>query len=283
MKKRRIAIVAGVVLALCAGMAAVMGGTSQGRHALVTVREAVFSRTVDDLSLWEMSPSQLAARGYKTDTLDVPHREEDIKSATAAVRHMIMVMPPHDAREAQCGAFPDLAAARQALLNEGRSACCSDYVEVFVSEAQKRGWFARELRVRGHVVADVYDPVSESWVYVDPLFGLIAMKNGAAADFADVQQDIMTRDGHVVFLDVRNGVSFTVNDLPDAVAAFYTQDAFSAPSLPLGNNVYAEDAFSKKIKFMPKALRQVFAYAAGVKPLTAKAPVWTPGQGLTEP
>lgn len=146
--------------------------------------------------------------------------------------------------------------------------CCSDYTQVFIALASANGLFAREVRIEGHVFAEVYFEKAQKWVWVDPQFGMTAKgPDGLPMSFLELRQKRLQGEG-IVFRDHRKGVDLLAGEISAELRGFYAPERFKKATMLLGNNVYAEYLLDKKYSNLPKALRQIVAYALEVKPTT---------------
>ena len=154
------------------------------------------------------------------------------------------------------------------LTRRKMTGCCSDYTQVFIALSSASGFFAREVRIEGHVFAEVYLQTARKWVWVDPQFGMTA--NGSdrlPLSFLELRQKRLQREG-IVFRDHRRGVDLLAGDISEDLKRFYAPARFKKATMLLGNNVYAEYLLDMKLAELPKALRQVVGYVLSVKPTT---------------
>ena len=151
--------------------------------------------------------------------------------------------------------------------NDGVLSCCSDYAQNFLALAQAVGLFAREVRIASHVFAEVYDPKGKRWIWVDPQLGALAEKEGKPLSLLELREAVLN-GGFFVFRDLRRGDRYSYGKMPEWMAPFYKRDNFKTIRMLMGNNLYSEYAFEERISFLPKAIRQLLSYAAGVKPRT---------------
>lgn len=246
----------------------------QTRAALVSVREFIFSVPAKSLEAWNASPAELQEQyGFVTDNgLDVTRLSGMTASALAGAPSLPPDTPfPENALKAlfpqskdECGTYKGLQDSLHRLTRSGASGCCSDYVQAFIALAASQGVFAREVRIKGHTFAEYYSPQSKSWIWVDPTFALSAKEN---LSFIDLRSAILKGE-KVLVTDHRTGKSFSLQEAQGDVAKFYAAENFGMSAMLLGNNVYAEYAFDKAASGLPVPLRQLLAYAFGIKPRT---------------
>lgn len=259
------------------------GHISPVRAVLVSAREAVFSRTTDNIDLWSLPPDQLIAMtGFKTDTAEQktallnqaisilpansPFITKNELHERDAIATIIRILPETQG-QGGCKNFKDLPDLLEKMNIKKSLSCCSDYTQNFIALAQAHGHFSREVRITSHVFAEIYAKERKSWIWVDPQLGAIAEKNNKPLSLTELRHAILENESFL-FYDLRSGRRYSYSQIPGWMAPYYQRENFKTIKMLAGNNLYSEYDFEKNINFLPKALRQLASYTAGIKPLT---------------
>ena len=159
-----------------------------------------------------------------------------------------------------CSRSRDLIDKAVGLLGGATTGCCSDFVEVFQLLASLRGLPTREIANQKHNYLEYWDAGHARWNLVDPTFGLVALgPSGAPVGALDVA---LGPDPTAITwrpVAARTPVS------PQA-ASYSSPEAFRTLVVTERSDVVAQDAFDRRVRFLPKPVAQLIELTLGVRP-----------------
>jgi hypothetical protein len=233
---------------------------------LVELRQAFFTTMVQDRTVFEAAPAGLRALGFRTDppALVAQWRERltreldylrslpadfasrsTVEKARAIVRlHSYDGGPKFDTRT--------LLVDKLRAIPYGFGVC-SDHSEWFIALSSIFDIDSREVLTacNGHVTAAFYAYELNQWVWIDPLYSLMAKDPAGRCLSAVALRDAMLQGARI---DPRQHPAYDdPNHLRDLALTF-------------GNNVFEYDAYRERLLFLPLPVRQAILLAAGIMP-----------------
>lgn len=169
-----------------------------------------------------------------------------------------------------CSPSRELAGKAADLLGGTGTACCSDFVEVFQLLASLRGLATREIANARHNYVEYWDTTRARWSVLDPMFGRSALRpDGTPASALDVTLGTDGDEGTARGAD-RTPVSWRLvagrAPMP-ALASFYASpEAFRRLVVTERSDVAAQDAFDRRLRFLPKPAAQLVELLTGARP-----------------
>lgn len=244
----------------------------------VEVRFFLFGKNTNNLSEFYLSQQEFNVKySFRTatkmdvsreylrhlhDELDFSQEFLDVPSHVEMMKRIVMTFSLNGGQ--RCGSYSSVIDNFK-LLKQGIG-CCADHSAALMVAAADRSIFVREVHHKLHTFNEYYDPDLKKWVWVDPMFAVMARdKNGkylSLFEFANAMGQ-----GEKVNFDFFGTSRHVFSALPPETHTFY-KDArnFEWLSITLGNNVLEYDEFRSKINWLPKAPQQFAAFFAGVKP-----------------
>jgi hypothetical protein len=245
------------------------------RELLVEYRNSATGQQSSARALFTLSSSELVERGFLTDSAEAA-ADWQSRLATAA-RVPSDTLPVDDVSKAKAivnsfsrggGQRPiyflplleRITAAQQA------SGYCSDHVKIFMALSRAYGVFARETQNRVHGFADFYSASRNKWIFVDPMYAILATDDAGTylSSLELRERRLSDLPVHFVFFGVP-GVGIHSEDDP-RFKPLYDKSNFTRYVLTFGNNVLTEASRSARLAWLPWEARQLIFYATGTKP-----------------
>jgi hypothetical protein len=247
---------------------------------MIAVRDAIFSTTSDNTSVFSESPEKLARRGFRWDDgsaigyqplLDDSTRSR-IRSLPSALERAIQIAD-HIARGTNgCGGYDTDIALKYRWVVSG-SGCCSDHTEIFLALAPEVSVIAREVETSGHAVVEVFDDGLSRWLLVDPTAAVI-FEDSSARPLSILE----TRARIMADLPIRvrpfgTHVGASQAEADSVVTFYYGKPtawklSFASVALVWGSDVRSQSSTARTLHWLPLPARQLVAHVAGKRPPT---------------
>lgn len=247
---------------------------------LVGVKYSLFTEFISDRSLFTATPEQLTALNFKGDSPELIKSWASLISAKVDyLRNFNKDMfPKSEIEKAKSivllfskngeGCAPDISLLekiKKLPMGNGYG-CCSDHTKVFIALSSVFGLTAREVHTVGHVQNEFFSYTLNKWVWIDPLYAVLA-KNSTGAYLSLLEiRDLYYKNKPVNFVFFGNEFHFLMNHRPDEISYFDDKEKFSTAMITWGNNVFTVDKFNQYIKVLPKFVRQFIAINLGIAP-----------------
>ena len=248
----------------------------QVRALLVDYRDALTTRFESDSSVFTLTPDELLRRGFQTDSSSSIDAWRPRLASLAPLPGDVSKLDEIDQIKAIVLSFSRpgsghpvyfLPLTRKTVEAQRGNGFCSDHVEIFLSLARIHGLFARELQNDFHDVAETFSPSRKKWIWVDPLYAVLATdERGAYLSYLEIRNRRLTN------LPVRFQFFGVANSQPQSEADPRFKQLYGDPSqfkryaLTYGNNVLTEASRSESLAFLPWEARQVALHISGTKP-----------------
>ena len=165
-----------------------------------------------------------------------------------------------------CGDFSDLMNAILEIDDNDGMGCCSDHSEVFIALSHVLGLNSREVSHTGHTFNEIYDPDVNKWLWIDTQYALMA-KDDEGNYLSLLEMMKRMREGQQIRYDFFGNSSHLFSrSLPNEHIHYDSKDDFEYIMLTLGDNVFSQDHFNGKLKFLPKSIRQIISLVLGMQP-----------------
>ena len=249
------------------------------RDALVKIRSALFTESVDERILFELAPWN-QPESFISDTeaskaawVDKFRNEveylDQVLSLEGSASDRAKAMVPIFSRNGGagiCGGLGDLADVLQTIGKDDGYGCCSDHSQSFIALASLSGIDAREMSHSDHVFAEFYDPEMEQWVWIDPQFALMALdESGRYLSLLELR-DRYIEGRPPEFEFIGNEYHDLAGRDPHEHAYYNEASDFAVYSATWGNNVFEQDALNRRLGFLPIPIRQLFGMMTGQIP-----------------
>lgn len=167
-----------------------------------------------------------------------------------------------------CGLYSDDLIKNIRWLHEDNGhGCCSDHSQVFLAMCLVNRIFPREVHHKSHTFAEYFDPNEGKWVWVDSQYCLMARDeagqliglNGiyrCMQEKKPVKWEFFGNENH----------AFYHKAISSEITNYFNPEEFDVLTMTLGNNVFAQDYYNKKMAFLPKEIRQVLLLTFGIQP-----------------
>lgn len=245
------------------------------RSHLVEYRDALTTYLSSDRELFAAPPAELVRRGFRIDSLaTIDASRLRLARATAIFEYghkddieLIKEIVLSFSRGG--GTPPTYYLPLSDKITEARlgHGFCSDHVEIFLALSELRGFFAREVQNEVHSFADFFSPVHSKWIWVDPLFAIMATdERGSYLSSLEI------RDRRVSGLPVRYQFFGTADnsvrsETDSRFKRTYGESSFFRRYvLTYGNNVLTEMEQTEAMPILPWEIRQLLLYGRGTKP-----------------
>jgi hypothetical protein len=249
---------------------------------LVTVKYFLFTNFTNDAKLFKISPQGLFETKFKIDSPSL------IKDWSYLISHDVYYMKNIDnntlpssvidkaksiiilfSRNGGVSCAADISLIEKIKqLPEGHGyGCCSDHTKVFIALGSVLGLFVREVHTAGHVTNEFYDNELNKWIWIDPLFAILA-KNEKNEYLSLMEiRDLYYKNKQVHYEFFGNDAHYFNSHLdPRKFEYFDNKENFSNIMITWGNNVLTEDKFCQRINFLPKFIRQFVGIKVGIIP-----------------
>ena len=152
-------------------------------------------------------------------------------------------------------------------LPEGKGyGCCTDHTEVFIALSTLYGMTAREVHSVGHVTNEFYSTDLDKWVWVDPIYAIMAKDATGTYLSISEMRDRYYADEDILFQFFGTEYHLFENVDPHTSEYYDSKYDFSDIMVTWGNNVFTEAEFYNKFHFIPKMLRQTLGISSGIMP-----------------
>lgn len=249
------------------------------RNALLAIRTALFTQTVDDRSAFQLSPENqpdsfmfdseatkaawLEQFGADVDYMDdvLLLEGDEIERAKA-----IVLLFSRNGSVEGCGEFRDLADTLGRIGQDNGYGCCSDHSQSFLALASLSGMNAREMIDTEHVFAEFYHPKTKQWVWIDPQYALMARnESGRYLSLLEVRDNFLEgRPPEFEFFGNEYHDLFGLD--PHGHHYFNEASDFAVYSSAWGSNVFDQDAFNRRFGSLPIPVRQFLGLMTGDLP-----------------
>ena len=257
--------------------------TVGARQVLIDIRQSLFTEITDNPEVFEIT-KMTAAKKYsflienKSVIRDYSQRvKENVNYIKPEVIDKLQTMDT--AKKAQfitllysknggpgCGNYKDLMHNILRLDDNNGMGCCSDHAEVFIALSHIFGLNSREVHHTNHTFNEVYDPDINKWLWIDTQFAIMA-KDDKNNYLSLLEMTRYVNKGKQISYDFFGNASHTFSRLLPIEHEYYdSKDDFEYIELTLGDNVFSQDHFNKKIIFLPKPIRQIIALVQGIQP-----------------
>jgi hypothetical protein len=245
---------------------------------LTQARDLLFTRVVSDSGYFNETPAELVRGGFRFDRdVDVTSFRDSLRRDTGLsdtlvsisqiagsperARALVNVFSSAD-RAGGCGRLLDMR-DKLAWIREGHG-CCSDHTDVFIALAEVVGLPAREVRSANHAVVEVFDQERRRWFFVDPLFAVMATREGVYVPVRDLA-DSSSRSS-IVF-DFFGGVAHPHSPENRLFHGLYANPGyFHSLRITAGSNVLAQYADQPMLKAVPKSVFEFVQHLSGTRP-----------------
>ena len=266
-------IVAGIIALLNLTLLGFLLGASadEVRHLLVNIRSTLTGEQVSDPGLFALDIPQLVHRGFLVDSRESKARwQGENGRLLASILHLagksdlekgrgVAKMLQFNKRRQISYELP--VEQKIELLASGEYVgFCSDYSESFTCLGSAAGLFVREVHNAKHTFNEFYDRERRKWVFIDPMFGLVAVDGSGASLSAFELRDRMLQGAPFRML------SISENTHHGNVPHLYGRKAFAKFSMTFGNNILEETGFNARLGDMPKPLRALYGIVTGSVP-----------------
>jgi hypothetical protein len=166
-----------------------------------------------------------------------------------------------------CGSRSSDLAKNILWVSEGSGhGCCSDHSQVFLALCAINKIQAREVHHKLHTFNEYYDTDLQKWVWVDTQFALMAKgRDGQYLSFLQLSESIV--DSASINWVFFGKSCHNLSDLnPYRANEYFRPPAFSHLMMTMGNNVFEQNTYSKKLAFLPTELRSLILISLGVQP-----------------
>jgi len=254
---------------------------------LVYAKYALFTHITRNKSIFYESPEELVNNGFKFDTqkeivnwsIKLKRKFQyirEIKRSIISVSDIekIKAIVLSFSKNGGRGCFGDLKLMdklEKINTNSGKG-CCTDHTQTFIAISSVYGIVAREVHtvakkfINGHVMNEYFDKRLKKWIWVDPLFALLAKNSdGEYLSLLDIRQNLY-QGNPVIFEFFGNQYHYFKNKDPHKFTYFENKYRFSDIMMTLGDNVFEAENFNYKYKFLPKPIRQFVGLMTGVLP-----------------
>jgi len=246
---------------------------------LIKVRSALFTEVVNSTDPFLSAPegrhasfkqdSRAAVRGWLDQSAGEVTYLDAVLGLEGTATERVQAMVPIFSRNGHltdCGDFRDLSDTLQRIgIGEGQG-CCSDHTAAFMALSSLLGISAREMIHTDHVTAEFYEPASNQWVWVDPQFALMARdEQGRHLSLLELRNRYLA-DEPIDFEFIGNEYHELRNRDPLSQRFYDDKSDFAVYSATWGNNVFEQDAFERRLGFLPIYARQLLGFATGQFP-----------------
>jgi hypothetical protein len=246
---------------------------------LVEIRDLLFIDFDESREFLSWTPQQLAAHGFRADSSEVCkrwwQRLSDVGYLTELPR---IARLSNDVSKAQeivrlfscgggdgCGSISELG-ERIRRIPDGYG-CCSDHTEVFLALAALCGMSARETITSQHSINEFYDRSRGRWVFIDPQLAVMARgRTGAYLSLEELRT--LALAGKPFVPEFFGGGDGHARSALDASFRRYYggADALRRLRVTFGSNVFENDELRRRLRFLPKSVRQLIGHLSGVTP-----------------
>jgi hypothetical protein len=167
-----------------------------------------------------------------------------------------------------CGLYSDDLIKNIRWLHEDNGhGCCSDHSQVFLAMCLVNRIFPREVHHKSHTFVEYFDPNEGKWVWVDSQYCLMATdESGNFMGLNDIYHYMQQRKSvNWVFFGNENH-AFYHKAISSEITNYFNPEEFEVLTMTLGNNVFAQDYYNKKMSFLPKEIRQALLLTVGIQP-----------------
>ena len=155
-------------------------------------------------------------------------------------------------------------------LNKGNHGCCTDHSQGFLAYSFLFDLDAREVHTVGHVTAEFYDHTLNKWLWIDPLYAMMARsKEGEYLSLLEIREKY--------YLNLEVDYEFFGKDTeyfnkvdPYLFTYYDDKEDFETIMITWGNNVFEEDYYNTGLSNFPKSLRQYIGILTGKIPFYYK-------------
>jgi hypothetical protein len=256
--------------------------------ALIDIRNALITKFVSQGSELEAPPAELFKHGFLTDSPEERATWKEILNNTVRYHDLFQQLDqtpstvekaklialsfsrngsPVDADGKPTSMYSNYADLlfKISTIMEPRG-CCSDHAQVFVALANVVGVDAMVVTC-AHTTCAFYCPELKKWVWIDPEFALLAKRpNG------EYMSSLEVRDANL------KGASFDYDffgtpqhdfaKMDPRSQEYYRPETFCPEfGVEWGNNELIRNKYDHRFLFLPKAIRQSFEIAFGLRPI----------------
>lgn len=167
-----------------------------------------------------------------------------------------------------CGLYSDdLIKNIKWLHQDNGHGCCSDHSQVFLAMCLVNRIFPREVHHKSHTFAEYFDPNFGKWIWVDSQYCLMATDDtGNFLGLNEIYNYLREKKPvKWVFFGNENH-AFYHKVISSEITNYFNPEEFEVLTMTLGNNVFGQDYYNKKLAFLPKELRQALLLTMGIQP-----------------
>jgi hypothetical protein len=245
----------------------------------IDTRFSFFTQFVDNVDVFSLKPDELQEGGlpfiyykqkYLTDFFNenqiAAFKFEDTIPFSERVQKIVLSYSKNGGEG--CGLYSDdLVKNIKWLHQDDGHGCCSDHSQVFLAMCLVNRIFPREVHHKSHTFAEYFDPNEGKWVWVDSQYCLMAKDEvgnfmGLNEIYSYMHQ---RRPVKWVFFGNENH-AFYRKAISSEITNYFNPEEFEVLTMTLGNNVFAQDYYNKKLHFLPKELRQSLLLIIGIQP-----------------
>lgn len=248
---------------------------------VVDIKYAMFTNFTSDRVFFNSPPQGFKYVGFKEDSSDAIRQWSDrIKNNVYYMQKASNdIVMPSEIEKAKfivllfsknggwgCSADISLLNKLQKLPEGNGYGCCTDHSEAFIVYSSMFGLIAREVHTVGHVTNEFFDMGLNKWIWIDPLFTLLAKnKKGEYLSLIEMR-DSYYKNEPVIYDFFGN--YYHLKDKKDPYGSLYydSKDDFEDIMVTWGNNVFEEERFNHNLFFLHKMIRQFIGITAGITP-----------------
>jgi len=245
------------------------------RELLVEYRNSMTRQTSSDVGLFVLDSTELVKRDFLTDSDEMVAKWRPALTRAAPIRTDAPSVNDVGKVEAVINSFSRgggqhpiyfMPLLERVSAAQHANGYCSDHVKIFMALARAYGVFAREVQNDVHGFADFFSTSRDKWIFVDPMYAVLATDNEGTYLSSLELRERRLRDlpVHFVFFGVP-GVGLR-SEADPRFKPLYDKSNFSRYVLTFGNNVLTEASRSAALAWLPWEARQLIFYAVGTKP-----------------
>jgi hypothetical protein len=143
--------------------------------------------------------------------------------------------------------------------------CCSDHSQVFIALSLLNGLYTREVNHISHTFNEFWDDSKNKWIWIDPQYCLLA-KDSIGNYLSIFEIYTMAKKNLQVKWEFFGTASHEFYTKAASENRYFHLDQFQAISLLMGNRVFLQDKWNKRLKFLPKDILQSTFLLSGIQP-----------------
>jgi hypothetical protein len=253
-------------------------------QGILGIRYALFTRWRSRPDFWHAPPGAWAEHGFLTDPPSLISEWrgrlsncEDLGGRLSAIESLdddalkaksvaLLCYPPGpvDKGRRKVHHRDLLTKIRTVPLGYG---CCSDRSEAFLALASVVGLPAREVQNSRHCTNEFYHGGLGRWIFIDADHAHMARgEDGDYLSFTDLR-DYCSRGIRAVMLQFGQGDYPLEEQACRGDPWYYEHEAaWSRVALVQGNNVFSDERWQRRLRFVPKFVSHLVGHCCGVRP-----------------